>query len=102
LMELSRPPTAIFAGSDEAAFGVFYAAQEMGLHIPDQVSICGYGDVGFSKNIWPGLSTVHQPTDEIVEIATRLLINMLKGKPVEQMKILIPSHLVLRGSTKPI
>jgi LacI family transcriptional regulator len=102
LMELSQPPTAIFAGSDEAAFGVIYAAQEMGLHIPDQLSICGYNDVGFSKNIWPGLSTVHQPTEEIVEIATRLLITMLKGKPVEQMRILIPSHLVLRGSTKPI
>ncbi len=102
LMELSHPPTAIFAGSDEAAFGVIFAAQEMGLSIPDQLSVCGYGDVSFSKNIWPGLSTVHQPTEEIVELATRLLINLLKGKPIEQKSILIPSHLVLRGSIKAV
>lgn len=99
LLELPQPPTAIFAGSDEAAFGVIYAAQETGLSIPQQLSVCGYDDAGLSKNIWPGLTTVHQPAEELVEKATRLLIELLKGKPVERSNITIASHLVIRGST---
>ena len=98
LMDLDDQPTAIFAGSDEAAFGVIFAAQEMGLQIPAQLSVCGYDDVSFSKNIWPGLTTVYQPTEEIVELAARLLIDLLKGKVLEKKSILVASHLVLRGS----
>ncbi len=99
LMELAQTPTAIFAGNDEAAFGVIYAAQEMGLRIPGDLSVCGYDDLGLAKNIWPGLTTVHQPAEEMVEIATRLLINILKGKPLEQPNVTIDSRLVIRGST---
>lgn len=99
LCEAPDPPTAIFAGSDEAAFGVIYAAQEMGIQIPYQLSVCGYDDLGLAKNIWPGLTTVHQPADEILDLATRLLIDTLKGKPVERRSILIPSQLITRGST---
>lgn len=99
LFDTSNPPTAIFAGNDEAAYGVINAAQELGLNIPRQLSVCGYDDLGFSKQIWPGLTTVHQPSDEMLELAARLLINLLKGKPVENPNILIPSHLVVRGST---
>jgi LacI family transcriptional regulator len=103
LMKLSReipsPPTAIFAGNDEAAYGVIFAAQELGLQIPRDLSVCGYDDLSLSKTIWPGLTTVHQPSDDMVEKATRLLIDILKGKPVDQAVISIQSHLVIRGST---
>ena len=99
LMELDHRPTAIFAGNDEAAFGAIFAAQEMGLRIPEQLSICGYDDLSMSKNIWPGLTTVHQPAEEILEKATRLLINMLKGKEIEQNTIQVPSYIIQRGST---
>ncbi len=101
LVENPHPPTAIFAGNDEAAFGAIYAAQELGLHIPRQLSICGYDDVSFSKNIWPGLTTVHQPLEETVEQATRRLIDLLKGKALEKTSIVIPARLVIRGSTAP-
>lgn len=98
MMGEENPPTAIFAGSDEPAFGVLYAAQEMGISVPGQLSVCGYNDLGFSKNIWPGLTTVHQPAEEILELATRMLIDLLKGKPVEPGRV-VPSSLVVRGST---
>lgn len=97
--EMPASPTAIFAGNDEAAYGVIYAAQEMGLRIPEDLSVCGYDDLGLSKSIWPGLTTVHQPSDEMVEQATQLLINILKGKNVSQTMITIQSHLIIRGST---
>ncbi len=100
-LDSPTPPTAIFAGNDEAAFGVIYAAQEMGLQLPGQLSVGGYDDLVLSKDIWPGLTTIHQPSDEIIEQATRLLINLLKDKPLESPRVHIPSRLVIRGSTGP-
>lgn len=92
-------PTAIFAGNDEAAFGVMYAAQELGVQIPDHLSVCGHDNLGFSKNIWPGLTTVHQPSEELVERATHMLIDLLKGKPPADSGVVLSSQLVIRGST---
>lgn len=101
LREIPSPPTAIFAGNDEAAYGVIYAAQELGLKIPADLSVCGYDDLGLSKNIWPGLTTVHQPADELLELATRMMIDRLKGKETGLPTVRIPSRLVIRGSTGP-
>lgn len=101
LLALPNRPQAIFAANDEAAFGVIYAAQEMNIRIPEQLSVSGYDNLGFSKNIWPGLTTVHQPTEELVELAARTLINLLKGNTVENAQVIVPARLVLRGSTGP-
>lgn len=97
----NAPPTAIFAGNDEAAYGAIFAGQEAGLCIPDQLSICGFDDLSMSKNIWPGLTTVHQPAEEMVETATRLLIKRLKNPSLQTERIMIPSRLALRKSTAP-
>jgi len=80
---------------------VIFAAHEIGLRIPDQLSICGYDDFAMSKNIWPGLTTVHQPLEEMIEAATRALIRILKGEVLDSNQIILPSALVLRGSTAP-
>jgi len=99
LMERQVRPTAIFAGSDESALGVLFAAQEMGLRVPGDLSVCGYDDFLLSKNIWPGLTTVHQPSEEMLEQATRLLIKLVNGEPVEEKQVVITPRLVVRGST---
>lgn len=101
LMERSPKPTAIFAGNDEAAYGAMFAIQEMGLRVPADISVCGYDDLALSKNIWPGLTTVHQPVEEIIELAVRRLIGILKGEARDSGPILVSSHLVIRGSTAP-
>jgi LacI family transcriptional regulator len=97
----AQPPTAIFAGNDEAAYGAIFAAMELGFNIPGQLSICGFDDLSMSKNIWPGLTTVHQPSEEIVEIATRMLIRRLKNQSQAPERILVPSRLEIRKSTAP-
>lgn len=102
LLQRNFPPTAIFAGDDEAAYGVIYALQEMDIPIPQQISVCGFEDLAQSKKIWPGLTTIHQPSDDMVAQATRMLIHILKDEPPEQQQILLPSQLVLRGSTGPV
>ncbi|HEX7597552.1 MAG TPA: LacI family DNA-binding transcriptional regulator [Polyangia bacterium] len=101
---LQRPPearpSAIFAGSDEAAYGALFAAQELGLRIPADLSVCGYGDLPYSAHIWPGLTTVHQPAEDMLERAVRLLIDMLKGVPSET-RLTLSSRLVARASSGP-
>jgi LacI family transcriptional regulator len=101
LRNISARPTAIFAGSDEAAYGALYAAQELGLDVPARLSICGHDDLPYSARIWPGLTTVHQPAEEMLERAVRLLIDLLRrsGSPPAETHLTLPSHLVIRGST---
>lgn len=99
LMERDQRPSAIFAGNDEAAFGAIYAAQEMKLRVPEELSICGYDDLALAKNLWPGLTTVHQPAEELLEKGVRLFIDLLKGKNLDNNHLVIQSSLAIRGST---
>ena len=98
-MGMKDRPTAIFAGSDEAALGALYALQEMQIDVPQEVSICGFDDLAYSKHTWPGLTTVHHPVDEIVERATGLLLEILSGETPAKRQVVLPSQLVIRGST---
>jgi LacI family transcriptional regulator len=99
LMQLAPPPTAIYAANDEAAYGVLFAAHELGVRVPHQLSVCGHEDLLYSKTIWPGLTTIHQPTDEITEHAVRLLIERIKTPDFEPIQVTLPAHLIQRGST---
>jgi len=101
LLARQDPPSALFAGSDSAAYGALFAAQELGLSIPADLSISGYSDLTLSKYFFPGLTTVHQPIEEMLEIATRRLIATLKGNPPEENTLILPARLVIRGSTAP-
>ena len=92
-------PSAIFAGSDEAAWGALYAVQEMGYAVPGQISVCGFGDLPQSKFIWPGLTSVHQPVDQLIDRAVQMLVEILSGQAPKEQQVLLPSHLILRGST---
>ena len=92
-------PTAIFAGNDEAAYGVLFAAQELGIVVPQQLSVCGYDDFTVSKFIWPGLTTMHQPVEHLLDLAARLLIHLVKGESVSERQMIVQPQLVLRGST---
>ncbi|HEX2980376.1 MAG TPA: LacI family DNA-binding transcriptional regulator [Anaerolineaceae bacterium] len=101
LMERAEKPTAIFAGNDEAAYGAIYALQELRVPVPERISVCGYDDLALSKNIWPGLTTVHQPAEEMVELAARMLIRILKKEPLDDLHQVVASRLIQRGSTAP-
>ena len=99
LLNRASPPTAIFAGSDEAACGVIFTARDMGILIPAQLSVCGYDNLPISKAIWPGLTTIHQPADETIARAIRMLIALLKHDHLPENQIIIPPQLITRGST---
>src|SRR3984957_14696533 len=58
LLDLAEPPTAIFAGSDQQALGVYEAARQRGLRIPEDLSVVGFDDLPVARWVSPPLTTV--------------------------------------------
>ncbi|NPV56071.1 MAG: LacI family DNA-binding transcriptional regulator [Anaerolineae bacterium] len=91
-------PTAFFCVNDHAALGVLFALQEMNVRVPRDISVCGFGNHPLGARVFPGLTTVHQPVQEMITAALRLLLSILGGgQPASPT--LLPSALVLRGSS---
>jgi len=80
---LDRPdrPTAIFATNDDSAAGVIVAATALGLAIPHDVSICGFDDSWVAKTVWPYLTTVLQPIEDMASAAVRMIIDRKDNEP---------------------
>ncbi|HWE64231.1 MAG TPA: substrate-binding domain-containing protein, partial [Chloroflexota bacterium] len=93
-------PTAVLAMSDIIALGVLSAAQELGLSVPEDLSIVGFDDIPAAQLCRPALTTVCQPTLEKGMLAARLLIDRQSGNERIEHRIL-PAALVVRESTAP-
>jgi LacI family xylobiose transport system transcriptional regulator len=102
LLDLERPPTAIFAGSDLQALGVYEAARPRGVKIPEDLSVVGYDDLRIARWVGPPLTTIRQPLTEMAETAARMLIRMSEDPetPVNQ-RFDLATSLVVRESTAP-
>jgi DNA-binding LacI/PurR family transcriptional regulator len=98
---LSRPdrPTAIFAATDEAAFGVLLAAQRLGLRVPQDLSVAGLDDHAFSAA--SGLTTVRQSPMEQGARAAALLLSDLGARRGPVSTAPAPVELVVRATTGP-
>ena len=91
-------PTAVFCQNDEMAIGVIKSARDLGIAVPEQLSVVGFDDIEFSQYCEPELTTVHQPREDIGRTAMRLLLDRLKKKdvPLDQT---LKTHLIVRNST---
>jgi len=79
-MAQSPRPTVIICGNDVLATGAITRANEMGIKIPDEVSITGFDDIDLAEVIQPNLTTVHVPHRRMGESAARLLLDVINGK----------------------
>ena len=100
LMALNRPPTAVFASNDLTAIGCLVTALNMGLKVPEDVSIAGMDNIESSRYVSPPLTTVDIPMMNLGKQAATRLFSLIEGKTVPQSTILI-HELVIRGSTAP-
>lgn len=98
LLSMRPRPTAIFAANDDMAAGVIFEAQEQALRIPDDISIAGFDGTLLASRIWPGLTTVCQPTRRMGETAAQILIDHVMGRRPEAPAA-IPTRLVVRRSS---
>jgi LacI family transcriptional regulator, repressor for deo operon, udp, cdd, tsx, nupC, and nupG len=98
LLKLDSPPTAVFAGNDEMAFGAVKSARVHGLSVPEDLSIAGFDDQTTAAFYNPPLTTIHTPCREIGRRATQELIEQIAGRDVAR-EIVLPTKLVVRDST---
>lgn len=78
LLSLKEPPTCIFYPDDYAAFGGINVIREMGLRIPEDISIAGYDGIPISRMIEPRLTTIIQDTRQIGKSAAEKLISLIE------------------------
>jgi LacI family xylobiose transport system transcriptional regulator len=99
LLRLDDPPTAIFAGSDLQAMGLYEAARELGVRIPEDLSVVGYDDLPVARWVGPPLTTVRQPLTEMAEEATRMALALARGERPANLRLDLATDLVVRRST---
>ena len=99
LLEHDPQPTAIFCNNDEMAAGANAAVFEAGLQVPADVSIAGFDDVSLSRQVWPALTTIRQPIYQIAQVATNILLNILRGEELTEYVSEISTKLIVRNST---
>jgi DNA-binding LacI/PurR family transcriptional regulator len=94
------PPTAIFVASDVVALGVIGALRGAGLKVPRDISVVGFDDIPLAAYFDPPLTTVRLPARELGQAVGRTLIDRIAGRVVPT-RTLLPTELVVRGSTAP-
>jgi DNA-binding LacI/PurR family transcriptional regulator len=99
LLERKQPFTAMFAYNDISAIGAICAFQEVGLRVPDDISVVGFDDIQSAAYISPPLTTVRQPLLKMGEIAARTLLDRIEGRMKYIPEIAIEPELVVRRST---
>ncbi len=100
LAEIPRP-TAIFALTDSMAVGVLHAAYELGLRVPDDLSVIGFDDIALASFLIPPLTTVAQPIYSIGETAASILLTQMNDPDLPPQSVTLPTALVIRSSTAP-
>ena len=100
LLAIENPPTAIFASNDQMAMGVFQVAEELGIRIPDDLSVVGFDNIAESK--YMGLTTVDQFILEMGYVATQMLIKLINGATLDDQTYRMQTQLVVRNSCREV
>lgn len=101
LLNLPSRPTAIFASNDEMAFGVIDAARDQNLRIPADLSVIGFDDIPQAATIYPALTTVRQPLEQMGRVATKMLLHLIDSTAASAKRVELPTELIVRHSCQP-
>lgn len=100
---LRRPdrPTAIFAANDISAIQILRVAAELGIAVPEQLSVIGFDDIPDAAQMTPALSTVRQPMHRLGGLAAEMLVGLMRGEQPESRHVRLRTQLVPRDTTAP-
>lgn len=101
LQSVDPLPTAIFASNDLSAFGAMDAARECGLRVPDDISIIGFDDVPQASFVYPKLTTVRQPLEQMGRVAVKMLLEQIENPNHPLQRVALATQLVIRDSCGP-
>lgn len=100
MAEHSPLPSSIFVSNDMMAMGVINAANELGIQVPEQLSIIGYDDIHIAKFMSPSLTTIHQPKYRLGQSAVETLLRRLDEPSNQAQVVQLEPTLVERKSVK--
>ncbi len=98
LLAQRKKPTAIFAGNDLMAFGVIFAAIEMGMRVPEDLAVIGFDNIPLSSFFVPSLSTIEVPMFTLGSDSMETLVSLIAGQKISRIKI-HKTNIVVRQST---
>lgn len=99
LLELPEPPTCIIYSDDYSAVGGIGRIREMGLRIPEDISVAGYDDIFIAGQLQPRLTTVHQDTEMIGKKAAEKLIALIEKKKKVSTRPIVVSSFLEKGES---
>lgn len=102
VLSFSPRPDAIFAINDRFSIGALAAIQDLGLNIPEDISLIGFNDEPYAALMRPGLTTIAQPAHDMGAHAARLLLKQMEKEGGHEETILLDTQLIERDSTRSI
>ena len=103
ILELKRRPSAVFCSNDEMALGAMKAIKQRAISMPDEISIAGFDDMGFTAYLTPSLTTVLRPVEDMSKEGTQILLNKIENNKTEELGIInLDTKIVIRDSIKKI
>ncbi|WP_169050494.1 ribose operon transcriptional repressor RbsR [Brenneria salicis] len=100
LLTLEERPEAVFTCNDAMAVGVYRALYQAGLSIPEDIAVIGYDDIELARYMSPPLTTIHQPKDELGELAVDTLLYRLEHPDTEPNVLVLTPELMVRESVR--
>ena len=103
ILALEERPTAVFCSNDEMSLGAMKAIKQHEFTMPEDISITGFDDMGFTAYLTPALTTVLRPVEEMSKEGTQILLNKIEGKDLEDPGIInLDTKLIIRDSVRQI
>ncbi|MCF6440803.1 LacI family DNA-binding transcriptional regulator [Pseudoalteromonas luteoviolacea] len=99
ILDLKPMPTAVFASNDYMAAAVLKLATQRQLRVPEDISIAGFDNAPIARHIWPGLTTIAQPVEEMTRQAVEQLILQISDPSTEVYQKVLEAKLITREST---
>ncbi|MEP1445242.1 MAG: LacI family DNA-binding transcriptional regulator [Paraglaciecola sp.] len=100
LLQIKPRPQVIFANNDEMAAGVLKVAHEMGISVPEQLSIAGFDDNLLAARVIPSLTTIQRPVSDMAILAAKKIIARIEGAELTEENYLVKPRLMIRESTR--
>jgi DNA-binding LacI/PurR family transcriptional regulator len=101
LLDAATLPTAVVTYNDRSALGLLDVLVRAGVDVPGEVSVVGYDDSPLARLAHVDLTSVSQSTRELTERAVAAVVERLDGARSEHREVVLPPHLVVRGTTAP-
>ena len=101
MLDAPKPPSVIFTSNNDMLLAVLKVAGERGQSIGKDISVISFDDSPWAAAMKPGITVVARPVEELGSLAVKELVSNIEGK-VKPKQIVLPAHLITRGSVSRI